>query len=68
MSSPKIKVIGIVYQNNFGERYYSKYWTKNCPIAKKEPFNLETFEGQKKFEKALLQKVGRMNVLSKLKP
>jgi hypothetical protein len=61
-------VVGVVYQNNFGERYFSRYFTKSCPNASKDPFNLVTFDGQRKFEKALLDKVGRMNVVSKLKP
>jgi len=30
MSNPKINVIGIVYQNNHGERYFSKYFIKHC--------------------------------------
>ena len=49
MNSPKISLVGVVFQNNFNERYYSKYYTKTCPYATKEPFNLESFEGQKKF-------------------
>jgi hypothetical protein len=68
MLSPKVNVVGVIYQNSFGERYYSKYFTKHCPSVLREPFNLETFEGQRRFEKALLDKVARMNVVSKLKP
>ena len=68
MNSPKINVVGIIYQNNHGERYFSRYFTKHCPVASQDPFNLDTFDGQRKFEKGLLEKVGRMNVISKLKP
>ena len=49
MNSPKIRVIGVVYQNKFGEKYYSKYFTKHNPNISKEQFNLDNFEGQKKF-------------------
>lgn len=68
MSTPKINVIGVIYQNNFGERYFSRYFTKHCPHIREEPFNLKTFNGQRKFEKALLEKVSRMNVITKLTP
>ncbi len=68
MSSPKINVVGVIYQNNFGERYFSRYFTKHCPLSSKDPFNLEIFDSQRIFEKALLDKVSRMNVVSKLKP
>jgi hypothetical protein len=51
----KIKVIGIIFQNNFGARYYSKFFTKHSGIQfKKAPYNLETIDGQKAFEKGIL--------------
>ena len=49
MSSLKISVVGVVFQNNFGERYFSRYFTRNCPAANREPFNLSCFDGQRKF-------------------
>lgn len=49
MSSPKINVVGIVYQNSFGERYFSRYFTKHCPLIHREPYNLDSFDGQRKF-------------------
>ena len=63
-----MNVVGIIFQNNFGERYYSKYFNRHCQPLSREPFDLEGFEGQRKFEKALLDKVARMNVVNKLKP
>lgn len=63
MSSPKVKVVAVVFQNNQGERYYSKYYA-----PAKGNFDLTTKDGQKKLERGLLDKVARMNVVSKLKP
>ena len=68
MSTPKVSIIGVIYQNKFGERYFSRYFTKHCPHINREPYNLEAFDGQRKFEKALLEKVNRMNVVNKLSP
>jgi hypothetical protein len=63
MSSPKVKVVGLIFQNNQGERYYSKYYAQA-----KGNFDLTSKESQKKLERGLLDKVARMNVVSKLKP
>lgn len=63
MSSPKVKVVGVVFQNNQGERYYSKYYAQSTGN-----FDLTSKESQKKLERGLLDKVARMNVASKLKP
>ncbi len=63
MSSPKVKVVAVVFQNNQGERYYSKYYA-----ASKGNLDLTSKEAQKKLERGLLDKVARMNVVSKLKP
>lgn len=63
MNSPKVRVVGVVFQNNQGERYYSKYY---APTSGN--FDLTSKEGQKKLERGLLDKVARMNVVSKLKP
>lgn len=68
MSNPKINVVGIIFQNNFGERYYSKYFTKHSTTSTtRGTYNLSVFDDQRKFEKGLLEKVRRMNVVSKLK-
>lgn len=58
-----MKVVAVVFQNNQGERYYSKYYA-----PAKGNFDLTTKDGQKKLERGLLDKVARMNVVSKLKP
>ena len=63
MSSPKVKVVAVVFQNNQGERYYSKYYS-----PAKGNFDLTTKDGQKKLERGRLDKVARMNVVSKVKP
>jgi hypothetical protein len=66
MNNPKVNVVGIVFQNNQGERYYSKYYSQHSQLNR--AFDLSGKEGQKKFERGLLDKVARMNIISKLKP
>ena len=68
MSNPKVNVVGLVFQNKIGERYYSKYYSRHCQPHLNRLYDLTTKEGQKKFERGLLDKLNIMNVISKLKP
>lgn len=67
INNQKVNVVGLVFQNKQGENYYSKYYTLHSILSNKT-FDLTSKEGQKKFERGLLDKVGRMNIISKLKP
>lgn len=49
MSSPKINVVGVIFQNKQAERYYAKYYSHHSNLNTKGKFNLTTLDGQKKF-------------------
>jgi hypothetical protein len=49
MNNQKVNVVGVLFQNNFGERYYSKYFTKHSKSVIRADYNLEKIEDQKKF-------------------
>lgn len=69
LSSPKVKVIGVIFQNNFGARYYAKYWVKHSSIVfGKAEYDLTGEAGQHKLEKAILAKVRKMNIIANIKP
>jgi hypothetical protein len=68
MNNPKVNVVGVIFQNKQGERYYSKYYSQHSPANLNRTYDLSNREHQKKFERGLLDKVSRMNVISKLKP
>ncbi len=67
INNQKVNVVGLVFQNKQGENYYSKYYTLHSSLINKT-FDLTNKDGQKKFERGLLDKVSRMNIISKLKP
>jgi hypothetical protein len=64
-SAPKVKALGVVLQNRHGAKFYSKYYTKytTTDFAKTE-YNIIKDEGKIKLEKALSQKLKKMNVAS----
>lgn len=49
MSSPKINVIGLIFQNKQAERYYAKYYSHHSNLSMKGKYNLSIMDGQRKF-------------------
>lgn len=42
MSNPKVNVVGLVFQNKIGERYYSKYYSRHCQPHLNRSYDLTT--------------------------
>lgn len=65
-----VKVLAIVLQNDQGVRFYSKYYLKHFAksVYCTGGSDLSKVEHQRVFEKALLSKAKRMEVLGIMKP
>lgn len=48
INNPKVSVVGVVFQNNQGERYHAKYYPQHSNLGNKSA-DLASREGQKKF-------------------
>jgi hypothetical protein len=65
--TPKIKILGITYQNKHGSKYYSKYYI-DSKETKFYPIDFTQTESIKKFEQGLQNKIQRTNIMSIIKP
>ncbi len=65
-----IKILAVLFLNSDGARFHAKYYTRHFPRSSYVTggVDLTKFEDQRKYEKALLSKAKRMEVLSGMKP
>lgn len=65
-----VKVMAVILQNDQGARFYSKYYLKHFArsVYSSGGTDLSKVEHQRVFEKALLSKAKRMEVLGIMKP
>lgn len=68
-TAPKVKALGVILLSKMGSKFYSKYYTQySTTDFSKTQFDLKSEAGIKKLQKALNQKLKKVNVNGNMGP